>query len=109
LLRLCQRAADIFASIGGAPEGVITAAAIKCLGGYFEGQIVDNITYQPVEDKVYSMEMLAKGDVMFCATGILNGNLLKGIRHEGKGIITNSIVMESATKSLKRIKSYYQQ
>lgn len=100
---------DIFAGIGGAPEGVITAAAIKCLGGYFEGQIVDNTTYQPVEDHTYDMEMLAKGDVMFCATGILNGSLLKGIRHEGKGIITHSVVMESSTKSFKRIESYYEQ
>ena len=100
---------DIFAGIGGAPEGVITAAAIKCLDGYFEGQIVDNKTYEPIEDKVYSMEMLARGNVMFCATGILNGSLLKGIRHEGKGIITHSIVMESETKSLKRVESYYEQ
>jgi fructose-1,6-bisphosphatase/sedoheptulose 1,7-bisphosphatase-like protein len=100
---------DLFVGIGGAPEGVISAAALKCLGGYFEGQIVDNTTYQPVEDTIYSMEMLAKGNVMFCATGILNGSLLKGIRHEGKGIITHSILMESATKSLKRVESYYEQ
>lgn len=100
---------DLFVGIGGAPEGVISAAALKCLGGYFEGQIVDNITYKPVEDSIYSMEMLAKGDVMFCATGILTGSLLKGIRHEGKGIITHSILMESSTKSLKRVESYYEQ
>lgn len=99
---------DLFLGIGGAPEGVIAAAALKCLGGYFEGQLVDNTTYKPTEDKVYSGEELAKGNVMFAATGITNGSLLKGVRHEGSGLVTNSIIMDSASKSLKRVESYYE-
>ncbi len=99
---------DLFVGIGGAPEGVISAAAVKCLGGHFEGQLVDNKTYLPIDQKVYTAEMLAKGDVMFAATGIVEGSLLKGIRPSGKGVVTHSILMESATKSLKRVQSYYE-
>jgi len=99
---------DLFVGIGGAPEGVIAAAALKCLGGYFEGYLVDNKTYQAVDDTVLSPDMLAKGDVMFAATGITEGSLLRGVRHEGKGVITHSIIMESASRSLKRVESYYE-
>jgi fructose-1,6-bisphosphatase II len=99
---------DLFVGIGGAPEGVIAAAAMKCLGGYFEGCLVDNKTFQPIDGQVLAPEMLAKGDVMFAATGITEGSLLRGVRHEGGGVITHSILMESATKSLKRVESYYE-
>lgn len=98
---------DLFVGIGGAPEGVISAAALKCLGGYFEGGLVNNKTYEAVDKKVYCQEELAKGDVMFAATGITNGSLLKGVVNKGHGYVTNSILMESSTKSLKRVKSYY--
>lgn len=96
---------DAFMGIGGSPEGVISAAAIKCLDGYFEGSIVTN-DFKPTGE-IYSAEELAKGDVIFAATGILNGSLLKGIRQKGKAMITDSILMESKTKSIKRIKSYH--
>jgi fructose-1,6-bisphosphatase/sedoheptulose 1,7-bisphosphatase-like protein len=99
---------DLFLGTGGAPEGVIAAAAMKCLGGYFEGILVDNKEYKPIDNKVYTQEELAKGDVMFGATGITNGSLLRGVCAKGRGFITNSILIESATKSLKRVKSYYE-
>jgi len=99
---------DLFVGIGGAPEGVISAAAMKCLGGYFEGCLVDHKTFQPIDNKVYSQEELAKGDVMFAATGITNGSLLKGVTSKGRGYVTNSILMESLNKSFKRVKSYYE-
>ena len=102
---------DLFLGIGGAPEGVIAAAALKCLGGYFEGRLVETGThgneYHP-KSEVYTHEQLAKGDVMFAATGITNGSLLKGVRLEGKGIITHSILMESDSKCFKRVESYYE-
>ena len=98
---------DLFIGIGGAPEGVITAAAMKCLGGQFIGRLVDNKTYKPIDDKIYSQGDLAKGDVMFAATGILNGSLLKGVRYEKNVAITHSVLMESATKTVKYVESYH--
>jgi fructose-1,6-bisphosphatase class II len=98
---------DLFVGIGGAPEGVIAAAALKCLGGYFEGCLVDYKTHVPIDDKVYTPEMLAKGDVLFAATGITAGSLLKGVRHQRNTIVANSILMESSTRSVKFLESYY--
>lgn len=99
---------DLFVGVGGAPEGVIAAAAMKCLGGYFECCLVDDKTYEPLDDKVLLAEQLANGNVLFAATGITEGSLLKGIRHESGGVITQSIIMESSTKSFKRVRSYYE-
>ena len=98
---------DLFLGIGGSPEGVIAAAALKCLGGYFEGLIVDHKEYKPLDDKVYIDEELAKGDVMFAATGITDGSLLEGIRYEGDRIVANSIIMDCERGRFKRIWSDY--
>jgi fructose-1,6-bisphosphatase/sedoheptulose 1,7-bisphosphatase-like protein len=104
-----QSGIDLFIGVGGAPEGVITAAALKCLGGEFIGRLVDDKNYKPVDDKVYDKEDLAKGRVMFAATGITNGSLLRGVRIDGKHIVTHSILMESETKSIKHVESYHGQ
>ena len=103
---------DAYISVGGCAEGVTSACAIKALGGYFEGMIVDFKTYYPfekvtAEDKVYTMEELAKDRVMFFASGILNGNLLKGIEKKNNSITVHSIVMDSEIKGFQRISSTF--
>jgi fructose-1,6-bisphosphatase II len=105
---------DLLMGIGGAPEGVIAAAALRCLGGDFQGRlkfrndsererakkmgIVD-------ENKVYQMTDLASGKVMFIATGVTNGSYLQGVRYFGGGAHTHSIVMRSETGTIREIKA----
>ena len=89
---------DILFGSGGAQEGVITAAALRCIGGDFQG-IIDGI------DKVFSIEDLARGNVMFCATGVTNGNLLKGVRFKSWGALTHSVVMRSQSGTIRHIEA----
>lgn len=95
---------DIMMGTGGAPEGVIAAAAMRCIKGDFQGILVPRndgdiarAEKMGISDinKVYSMEELAKGDVMFVATGVTDGSLLKGVQFKPWGAITNSIIMRS--------------
>lgn len=106
---------DLLLGTGGAPEGVITAAAIKCLGGDFQGRLVfrsDSERARAVDmgirdpDKVFMMEELAKGSVMFCATGVTDGPLFQGVRTlSGNRAHTYSIVMRSVTGTVRRIEA----
>lgn len=106
---------DLLMGIGGAPEGVITAAANKCLGGDFEGRLKFRSQDERARaekmglknlDKVFKMEELAQGSVMFCATGVTDGPLLKGVRTlAGARATTHSIVMRSATGTVRRIEA----
>ncbi len=106
---------DMLLGIGAAPEGVITAAALKCLGGDFLGKIKwqnekekERATQMGITnlDKVYSRDELSKGDVMFCATGVTDGPLLKGVRYLAGGrILTQSVVMRSKTGTIRFIES----
>lgn len=104
---------DMVLGIGGAPEGVITAAALKCLDGDFQGKLCWRSEEEKARalemgvtdsDKIYTRDELAKGDVMFVATGVTDGPLLKGVRilPEGKAL-TESVVMRSATGTIRRI------
>jgi len=95
---------DIFLSIGGSPEAVITAAAMKCMGGFFQTQIVDDETME-TEEKILGIEDLAKGDTIFSATGITDGKLLKGVRFTSQGPITHSITMRSGSGTIRRIQT----
>lgn len=106
---------DILLGIGGAPEGVISAAAMKCLGGDFQGRL----KFRNEEEKerarrmgikdldcAYSLEEMAKGSVMFCATGVTGGPLLHGVRVlPGRRALTHSIVMRSQTGTIRNIES----
>lgn len=103
---------DLALGAGGAPEGVISAAALKCLGGEFFGKLMwrsDVERARAVEmgvkdlDKIYNIEDLAKGDVMFCATGVTDGSWLKGVHFTGFGCTTHSIVMRSKTGTIREI------
>ncbi|SRR5690554_3831108 len=107
---------DIMLGIGGAPEGVIAAAGLKCLGGQFEGRL---IAYEDSErerckdmgvdlDKVLTMDDLAKDEVYFAATGISDGELLKGVTYRGNNTArTHSVVMRSKTGTIRFIEAFH--
>ncbi len=106
---------DLLLGIGGAPEGVISAAALKCLGGDFQGRL----KWRSEEEKIrahrmgvkdharaYRLEELCSGEVMFCATGVTNGPLLKGVRFlPGGRAMTHSMVMRSKTGTVRTIEA----
>lgn len=106
---------DLLLGIGGAPEGVITAAAMKCLGGDFQGRLKWRSEDEKKRalkmgvtdsDKIYTRDELAKGDVMFVATGVTDGPLLKGVRIlPNQKALTESIVMRSKTETIRRIEA----
>lgn len=102
---------DILFGIGGAPEGVIAAAAIRCLGGDFQGQLVPESDTErerlrsmgASENKVYALDELAKGHVMFSATGVTTGPLLRGVSFSATGVTTHSLVMSSDEEGIRHI------
>jgi fructose-1,6-bisphosphatase II / sedoheptulose-1,7-bisphosphatase len=105
---------DIYLGVGGAPEGVLAAAALRCLGGQMQGRLMINRPDQierakrmGIADvhKKFSMEEMAQGDVLFAATGVTKGNLLDGVRFKGGKIITDTVVMRSWTGTVRRIKA----
>lgn len=105
---------DVLFGIGGAPEGVISAAALRCLGGDFQGVLkprnqeeVDRALKMGIKNinKVFFLDDLAKGNVMFCATGVTDGNFLDGVLFKSWGAITHSIVMRSETGTIRHIRA----
>lgn len=103
---------DMLLGIGGAPEGVIAAAALRCLGGDFQGRLVtrndseiERAHKMGITDikKLYNIHELAKGNVMFVATGVTDGTLLDGVRFYPWGATTHSIVMRSQSGTIRRI------
>ena len=110
-----DRAADFLWGIGGTPEGVITAAAVKCIGGALAGRLHprDDAERQAAVDAGYDLERvlthddLVRGDdVFFSATGVTDGDVLQGVRYEGaRGASTESLVMRSRSGTVRRIES----
>jgi fructose-1,6-bisphosphatase II len=105
---------DMLMGIGGAPEGIITAAALRCVGGDMQGRLLyrndaerDKARAMGIADgeKVFGIEDMAKGDVMFAVTGVTNGDFLKGVRFTGDGARTQSVVMRSRTGTVRYIES----
>ncbi len=103
---------DVLMGTGGAPEGVISAAAMRCVDGGFQGRLrfrskeeEARAVRMGVKDltRIYSAEDLAKGDVMFAATGVTSGDFLKGVRFFAHGCETHSIVMRSRTGTVRHI------
>ena len=103
---------DALMGIGGAPEGVITAAAVRCVGGDMQAKLVYRNDTERARaekmgngdpDRVLTTEDLAAGSVMFAATGITGGDLLKGVRYVADGAYTESIVMRSASGTVRNI------
>ncbi len=105
---------DIYMGTGGAPEGVLAAAALRCIGGQMQGRLhmrndeererAKRIGVEDL-DRKYSLEELAAGDVLFAATGVTDGSMLKGIKHQGGAIYTHTIVMRSSTGTVRWITS----
>ena len=107
---------DMLAGIGGTPEGIITAAAIRCMGGAIQGQLAptDDAERQKAIDaghdldRVLTTEDLVSGEnVFFCATGVTDGDLLQGVRYSGGGCTTQSIVMRSKSGTVRMIEAYH--
>jgi fructose-1,6-bisphosphatase class II len=105
---------DVLLGSGGAPEGVIAAAALRCMGGDFQGQLIfrkdeerERATKMGVRDfdRVYKIDDLARGNVMFCATGVTQGTFLDGVRFEGGGATTHSVVMRSESGTVRFIRA----
>jgi fructose-1,6-bisphosphatase II len=103
---------NVLMGIGGAPEGVLAAAALKCLGGDFQGILkfrnkeeAERAKAMGVGDpnRVYGMEDLARSEVMFAATGVTFGDFLKGVRFFSGGAHTQSVVMRSKSRTIRYI------
>jgi fructose-1,6-bisphosphatase II len=89
---------DVQFGVGGAPEAVITAAAMKCMGGHFLSQVwKDGVLSGPEMDA----EQLVKGECIFAATGITDGSLLKGVRFTERGPQTSSVFMRSESGTVR--------
>ncbi len=108
---------DLLLGIGGAPEGVISAAAMRCLGGDFQGRLKfrneeekERALRMGVKDlnKKYTLMELAQGNVMFCATGVTDGPLLKGVKVlPGGRAKTESVVMRSQTGTIRHVETHH--
>ena len=103
---------DIYMGIGGAPEGVLAAAALRCIGGQFQGRLVFRNDEERARgqrwgitdfDRKYSLHELAGGDVMFAATGVTDGSMLKGVRRFRGGASTQSMIMRSKSGTVRII------
>lgn len=108
--------ADIYMGIGGAPEGVLAAAALRSIGGQIQGRLL----FGDEDEKARAQRMgitdfsrkyttldMAKGDVMFAATGVTDGSMLKGVKRTIKGATTHSIVMRSKTGTVRVIEAQH--
>jgi fructose-1,6-bisphosphatase II / sedoheptulose-1,7-bisphosphatase len=107
---------DLYLGSGGAPEGVLAAAALRCIGGQMQGRLLfrndDEISRARrwgIKDlgKKYLLSDLAKGDVMFAATGVTSGSMLKGVRRFQGGADTHSIIMRSSTGTVRTIEAHH--
>lgn len=105
---------DVLMGIGGAPEGVLAAAALRCVNGEMQGRLKFRNDEERKrakamgvtdENKIYTMEELAHGDVMFAATGVTTGDFLRGVRYFGGGAATHSVVMRSQTGTIRYIET----
>lgn len=112
----CKRdsGVDVLMGMGGAPEGVIAAAALRCMGGDFQGKLAFRNEQEKERarvmgisdfDRIYGIHDLASGKVMFCATGVTQGTLLEGVRFFSGGAMTHSLVMRSETGTIRFIQA----
>lgn len=107
---------DMYLGSGGAPEGVLAAAALRCTGGQMQGRLMFEDDAQVARAKamgitdpthIYTLEEMAKGDVMFAATGVTSGAMLEGVRRVGQGAITHSIVMRSKSGTVRYVEGHH--
>jgi fructose-1,6-bisphosphatase II / sedoheptulose-1,7-bisphosphatase len=109
---------DIYIGTGGAPEGVLAAAALRCIGGQMQTRLIldtdekrERALKMGITDPkfVYGIEDMAKGDCLFAATGVTDGSLLSGVKFRGAVIETETIVMRSVTGTVRIIKAEHRQ
>lgn len=107
-----QTGIDMYMGSGGAPEGVLAAAALKCMGGQIQGRLmfrnddeIGRARKANIEDldAKYTRDDMCRGDVIFAATGVTDGSILRGARRIGKYLETETILMRSRTGSVRRI------
>jgi fructose-1,6-bisphosphatase II / sedoheptulose-1,7-bisphosphatase len=106
---------DMYMGTGGAPEGVLAAAALRCVGGQFQGRLVFRNEDERARarrwgiaelDKIYTRDELAKGDCIFAATGVTSGSLLEGVKRRRDGrLTTQSVVMRAKSGTVRWVKS----
>jgi fructose-1,6-bisphosphatase II / sedoheptulose-1,7-bisphosphatase len=107
---------DLYMGSGGAPEGVLAAAALRCIGGQMQGRLlyendaqIERARAMGVADPKhkYTITEMAKGDVMFAATGVTSGAMLRGVRRSGHGALTHSIVMRSKSGTVRYVEAHH--
>ncbi len=107
---------DLYVGQGGAPEGVLACAALKCVGGQFQGRLVFRNDDEKArarrlgladEDfgRKYDLDDLVKGDAVFAATGVTDGALLDGVHVKDGFVHTHTLVMNSATQTVREIRT----
>jgi fructose-1,6-bisphosphatase II / sedoheptulose-1,7-bisphosphatase len=109
---------DVYMGSGGAPEGVLAAAALRCVGGQFQGRLIFRNDDERARadkwgvtdlDRIYKLEDLAKGDCIFAATGVTDGSLLEGVKRRKNAITTESVVMRASTGTVRWVKGEHRQ
>jgi fructose-1,6-bisphosphatase II / sedoheptulose-1,7-bisphosphatase len=107
---------DLYLGTGGAPEGVLAAAALQCIGGQMQGRLLfrnDDEKQRAARagitdlNRKYELNDLAHGDVMFSATGVTSGAMLRGVRRFAGGAITHSVVMRSKSGTVRMIEAHH--
>ncbi|MCO6418508.1 class II fructose-bisphosphatase [Siccirubricoccus sp. KC 17139] len=107
---------DIYMGSGGAPEGVLAAAALRCIGGQLQGRLMFENDEQITRAKEmgitdpqrkYKVDEMAAGNVMFAATGVTNGAMLRGVRRTASGAVTHSIVMRSKSGTVRYVEGFH--
>ena len=107
---------DVYMGSGGAPEGVLAAAALRCVGGQMQGKLVfrndDEIARARrwgIDDleRIYHLNDMARGDCIFAATGVTDGSLLDGVHRRKTCVTTESIVMRASTGTVRRVSTEY--
>ena len=105
---------DMYLGLGGAPEGVLSAAALVCIGGQMQGRLVAANNEQRARARLAGIDDLAKkyaltdmvsGDLSFAATGVTDGSLVQGVRFGKNVITTESVVMRASTRTVRWIKT----
>jgi fructose-1,6-bisphosphatase II / sedoheptulose-1,7-bisphosphatase len=107
---------DIYLGSGGAPEGVLSAAALRCVGGQMQARLMfeteeqrERAMQMGIVDpgRVFSVTDMARGEVMFAATGVTSGAMLRGVRRFGSGAVTHSVVMRSKSGTVRYIEAHH--
>ncbi|WP_175426465.1 class II fructose-bisphosphatase [Azospirillum brasilense] len=107
---------DMYVGSGGAPEGVLAAAALRCIGGQFQGRLLFRNDDEKARaarwgvkdlNKKYSLTELASGNVMFAATGVTDGAMLRGVRRFPGGATTHSVIMRSKSGTVRYVEAHH--